>query len=550
MASAQSVFETFRPNKASLGYALFLAINATAVWGGVFPFLPLSIQEPEIMFWFFTVEASVFALAYLASVVGSYYFPERTKFFLVPLAAVPYALAWACLIAASYVHEATFELVIAGGALLGVGSAGFYMLWQRLFAAREAERGSHDLIAGTAYASIIYLALHAIPQAVTAFLVPLVFLPLFGLAIVLASRKVDVDQPMFTDVPHDHPAVYRRALGDTWRSALSLGGLGFCTGVMRAVAIPDPGIGAMVNVISMAASFIAATALLVLWSRRNIRLNVLNMYRNVFPIILLAFMAMPLIPLGSMGWLAALLYAMHSIGVLFMMIQCAQISRDRGINPVFVYGFFGGIMYALHDFGFISGSIANALLALDQTSYAMIALSAVCVLGILFALGQKRDGDHAAEISDGNSIELVGLTRANMGAGAGTDAGTSAKGALKEADPEEVSKKAPSGLSAHKAAASSPLNPAAAPSEEPPPPAQSVVYVDRIPEQVRLVQADYGLSTREAEVTELLARGETVARIAEALFISENTVRMHSKRIYAKLDVHKKQQLRDLVESY
>ena len=32
--------------------------------------------------------------------------------------------------------------------------------------------------------------------------------------------------------------------------------------------------------------------------------------------------------------------------------------------------------------------------------------------------------------------------------------------------------------------------------------------------------------------------------------ISENTVRTHSKRIYAKLDVHKKQQLRDLVESY
>ena len=40
------------------------------------------------------------------------------------------------------------------------------------------------------------------------------------------------------------------------------------------------------------------------------------------------------------------------------------------------------------------------------------------------------------------------------------------------------------------------------------------------------------------------------ARIAETLFVSENTVRTHSKRIYAKLDVHKKQQLRDLVESY
>ena len=39
-------------------------------------------------------------------------------------------------------------------------------------------------------------------------------------------------------------------------------------------------------------------------------------------------------------------------------------------------------------------------------------------------------------------------------------------------------------------------------------------------------------------------------RIAEELFVSENTVRTHSKRIYAKLDIHKKQELRDLVDTY
>ena len=39
-------------------------------------------------------------------------------------------------------------------------------------------------------------------------------------------------------------------------------------------------------------------------------------------------------------------------------------------------------------------------------------------------------------------------------------------------------------------------------------------------------------------------------RIAEELVISENTVRMHSKRIYAKLDIHKKQDLIDLVDSF
>ena len=60
----------------------------------------------------------------------------------------------------------------------------------------------------------------------------------------------------------------------------------------------------------------------------------------------------------------------------------------------------------------------------------------------------------------------------------------------------------------------------------------------------------YCLSDRETEVVGLVVRGNTVARIAELLFISENTVRTHTKRIYNKLGVHKKQELIELVESF
>ena len=45
-------------------------------------------------------------------------------------------------------------------------------------------------------------------------------------------------------------------------------------------------------------------------------------------------------------------------------------------------------------------------------------------------------------------------------------------------------------------------------------------------------------------------RGNTVGRIAEQLVVAENTIRTHSKRIYAKLDIHKKQELLDLVEAF
>ncbi|MEG0324307.1 MAG: helix-turn-helix transcriptional regulator, partial [Raoultibacter sp.] len=58
----------------------------------------------------------------------------------------------------------------------------------------------------------------------------------------------------------------------------------------------------------------------------------------------------------------------------------------------------------------------------------------------------------------------------------------------------------------------------------------------------------YGLSARETEVFELLAKGRNRVFISKALFISDNTTRTHMKNIYRKLDVHSQQELIDLLE--
>ena len=55
--------------------------------------------------------------------------------------AIPYLY---CLIAAIYFERASLPLVIVGGAFLGLGSAGFYMLWQRLLASFDSDRGNLD----------------------------------------------------------------------------------------------------------------------------------------------------------------------------------------------------------------------------------------------------------------------------------------------------------------------------------------------------------------------------------------------------------------------
>ena len=528
----------------------------------MFPFLPLEFQTPQIVFWFFFAQSVVFSASYFASMIGGYFMPGPTRTFIVRLATVPYLLGWCCLIGAIYLSEWSLPLVVAGGALLGLGSAGFYMLWQRLFASQDADSGNRELILGTAWAALLYFSLYLIPQAVTAFLIPLVFLPLFGLTIALKSRTIDRDQAMFQDVPREHPRVYRRVARDYWRSALCVGALGFCTGIMRSLAIGEPAVGSLVNALSMGGMCAAAIALLALWQFKNLRLNVVGAYRVFFPIVITGFLVLPFLPEGYVRWLAAVLYAVYSVAIMLMMIQCAQASRDRGINPVFIYGFFGGIVYALHDVGFIGGTFAEQIMVMGVAPLAVVALVAVYLLGLMYFIGQggfvrifKLDADSADAAA---SIELVALraSRASerrsegrraaadtdLGAKADDEEGSQPHSERRQGAETDAHGQTAQGTEAASTGAQTQRARRARPDER--------VYQDRISKQAAALQRRYRLSAREAEVMELIARGNTVARIAEDLVVSENTIRTHSKRIYAKLDIHKKQELLDLIESF
>ncbi len=78
--------------------------------------------------------------------------------------------------------------------------------------------------------------------------------------------------------------------------------------------------------------------------------------------------------------------------------------------------------------------------------------------------------------------------------------------------------------------------------------AAAPVVVDSLTAKCDRAAARYALTGREREVLELLLRGRSKAYIAEALVISENTVRGHVKRLYTKMDVHDRQELINKLE--
>jgi DNA-binding CsgD family transcriptional regulator len=62
--------------------------------------------------------------------------------------------------------------------------------------------------------------------------------------------------------------------------------------------------------------------------------------------------------------------------------------------------------------------------------------------------------------------------------------------------------------------------------------------------------ADYGLSQREREILPYLVRGISAPAIGSKLFISPQTVKTHAHRIYAKMEIHSRDELSALFERY
>ena len=61
-----------------------------------------------------------------------------------------------------------------------------------------------------------------------------------------------------------------------------------------------------------------------------------------------------------------------------------------------------------------------------------------------------------------------------------------------------------------------------------------------VPDAARLEQL--GITPRELQILELIAAGMSNREIAEKLFVSENTVKTHSSRLFEKLDAKRRTQ--------
>ncbi len=446
---------------------------------------------------------------------------------------------------------ATEALVVAAAAVSGIASAFMDVRWSQVYGMQRPDVSGRCITLSIALGIALYFALGLVgrlsPIACTVCLAALP--PLCAWTLGLNARR-EAEEPT---VPPAHNA--RQIAGILWRPVAGSLVFFFVYGCIESLV----SMRADLNAVQAAALAVELVCMLVLFAclRRRSRLSVGGVYGVALVLVAAGFMVLPLamrVGGGAAGGLFGATTLVNAGTALFdALLYCmiAHAAYDYRTPGGVVNGVVRGITVgasALGHFagrwfgeGFWSGS-ADVVLFVLAVSYLLIVSAS-------FFLARRRlvglpagddapEGMQVAEVLAPNPVStgvrhVVGAATSEDPTardwrtvvvdtgGRVLDGGTDSKGAPAPGT-------APS--------------PADAPSDA----ARLERLLDKRIEEIAFAKH---LSRRETDVFALIARGRSLPYIAETLVLSENTVRSHTRRVYAKLGVHSKQELLDLVEN-
>ncbi len=249
------------------------------------------------------------------------------------------------------------------------------------------------------------------------------------------------------------------------------------------------------------------------------RISISFFYRWMCPALVLGFAAIILFgdTLGSYLAFTTSVAARFAFCLITQM-YFARVTSENKMTAVQAYGW-GWISVHLGDFlgvlatAAFAEAIADSVITLDQVA---VASMAALVVATMFVIDDKR-----SFASPADNLVAKDASTANDSAdiqASGTTAAPKPTDSAKTAEDESAMDADPSTLSTD--------------------------------DRIASIAQEYGLTRRESEVFALLARGRSVPYVRDALVISRETAATHAKHIYAKLGVHSRQELIDLVAGY
>ena len=421
-----------------------------------------------------------------------------------------------------------------GAALGGLGVAWAYGRWIQVYARLDLRFAAPLLFLTMAFGSTCKACIDFLPGAVAAAV--LVCLPFATFA---CARRASTRLP---EAPEPVRYYNSRTIGSLSRVVLSVAAFSFTFGIIRSTFLtvtPEPYVA---SVLVNHGSEILIALLYVRWilvERRGVDFG--RTWRLILILMVTVFVFESFLAgTDAHALLFALIRTAHALLVVFFLfLAVADVARHSSYDPLAVYAV-GWVVYTLP---FAAGSAFGSVLASGPLAPLVSSIATWMLVVVALVLLDDRslgnqlifadlNGDSedaldadapaaralAAQRVAASQLGAVGETGFGGGAGGGA-AGEGGAGVEGGGGPgsDSGSRRAPTdGAGALRA-------------------------------RCQRLARQHGLTSRECEVLELLVRGHSKTRIAETFLISENTVRGHVKHIYAKLDVHSKQELLDLV---
>lgn len=363
------------------GFALFLAVNAFTIWGSFMPLLTTGSQTGQNLNVLFISLSLTFSATFFAVALLSAWVTPGFNLLLAVISGVALFGGTVSLVSVDVVNLAF------AGMLLGLGSAGFYLLWEGVLTATSSTSAEINLMVASAIFPLIYLVLSVLPEPAIryAVLATIVAGTLFLLLGIVRSTRIA------SCVEHGHGGLsWRPRVLELWRPILCVASLGFVSGVLRSSAVADQATGALVNDISMAGVIASALMLLFLWHVFDVRFDLIKFYQVIFPIVATGFLFLPLLGQPYHYMFAGFVYFLFSLVSMLMMLTCADIARMRHVRSSSIYGIFAGCVYLASGIGSVVGTATASAEGFGFAQTAMLALFVVYLLSIVFVTSRDK----------------------------------------------------------------------------------------------------------------------------------------------------------------
>lgn len=381
-----------------------------------------------------------------------------------------------------------------GVLLLGVGSAVSFAMWQQSISQESQWEAGKQIALGTALASLLAVVLAV--GSLTAFTL-LMAACVVGNTVLLASycRSISVEGGVGgLTVTFARPSAVKSVFSTIWPYIVCIGAIGVASRISQATLVERSDTFAL-NVTYSVSMIAAAAIFLLIWKRWGTSFPFRKVYSVLMFAVAAAVLVLPLFGDAPSLLAVAISHVAYSIVSMFLIITTVELAKSKSVNPTLVFGLFVGGVCLVADMGPLMVGGIGFTQSLPQTAVVpLVAIYCLSFAGVVLSFRGR-----GSEQDDALSLYEI---------------------------PEKEEALEP--LPGFKAAAT--------------------VQQDFIPACCEVLQKRYRLTARQTDVLELIARGRDLTRIADALFVSHNTARSHCRSLYKKLDVHKRQEIIDMLE--